>query len=279
MSGVVRNPRRGVASDPRHDSIVPTYTDEGIVLRRVDYGETDRVLTVLTREHGKIGVMARGVRRAHSKLASRTDLFVRSRMQLAKGRGRLDVLVQAEPVNGSPSAADPRRAACAAVCAELSDRVLEADHADGEIYSLVAAALADCGDASRDPRAAVVWFARRMIDRLGYAPQLHDCVACGRRLPEEDARFSAAAGGLLCASCGAPDPGAIHCTVRAIKVLRTAAAGDVSTWWRLRLDVETLRALERIIEAELAQHLDRQLRSFDVLRAIEGRTVAPLSVD
>lgn len=279
VSADVRTARGPRPPEPGHDSNVPTYTDEGIVLRRVDYGETDRVLTVLTREHGKIGVMARGVRRAHSKLASRTDLFARSRMQLAKGRGRLDVLVQAEPVTGSPRTAEPRRAACAALCAELSDRVLEADHADIEIYSLVAAALADCGDPSRDPRAAVVWFARRMIDRLGYAPQLHDCVGCGRRLPEEDARFSAVSGGLLCASCGATDPEAIHCTVRVIKVLRTAAAGDVALWWRLRLDAETLRALERIIEAELAQHLDRQLRSFDVLRAIEGRTTAPLSVD
>jgi len=262
-----------------HHGQVPTYTDEGIVLRRIDYGETDRILTVLTREHGKIGVMARGVRRPQSRLASRTDLFVRSRMQLAKGRGQLDVLVQAEPMSHRSSSTDPRCAACAALCAELSDRVLETNHADDEIYTLVAAAMTDCTEPGRDPRAAMVWFARRMIDRLGYAPQLHDCASCGRRLPEQPARFSAVGGGLLCGACGATDLGAIDCGVRVIKVLRTAAAGEVELWRRLRLDAPTLSTLERIIEAELAQHLDRQLRSFDVLRAIEGRSGAALSVD
>jgi len=82
-----------------------TYNDEGIVLRRIDYGEADRILTVLTRAHGKIGVIARGVRRPQSRLASRTDLFVRSHMQLAKGRGELDVLAQAEPIGRCGQAA------------------------------------------------------------------------------------------------------------------------------------------------------------------------------
>jgi len=249
---------------------MPTYTDEGIVLRRIDYGETDRILTVLTREHGKIGVIARGVRRAQSRLASRTDLFVRSRMQLAKGRGELDVLTQAEPVAAPPQARDARRAACASLCAELTDRVLESHHADGDIYTLVAAALMACAEPSRDPRAAVVWFARRMMDRLGYAPQLHECASCERVLPEAPAHFSAIAGGLLCSNCAAHDPAAVVCSVRVIKVLRTAASGDTELWDRLRLDGPTLATLELIVERELEHHLDRRLRSFDVLRALES---------
>jgi len=60
---------------------------EAVVLRSMRYGEADRILTVLTLEHGKIGVIARGVRKSQSRLASRTDLFTRSRMQLARGRG------------------------------------------------------------------------------------------------------------------------------------------------------------------------------------------------
>ncbi|TMB89195.1 MAG: DNA repair protein RecO [Chloroflexi bacterium] len=249
---------------------MPTYTDEGIVLRRIDYGESDRILTVLTREHGKIGVIARGARRPQSRLAARTDLFVRSRMQLAKGRGELDVLTQAEPLAAPAMAHDARRAACAALCAELTDRVLENHHADAEIYTLVAAALRACADPARDPRAAIVWFARRMIDRLGYAPQLHECASCERTLPAQPAGFSVTAGGLLCAGCAVHDPGAIECSVRVIKVLRTAASGDADLWARLRLDAATLAVLELIVERELEQHLDRRLRSFDVLRAIEG---------
>lgn len=249
-----------------------SFTDEGIVLRRVNYGEADRVLTVLTRGHGKVGVMVRGVRKAGSRLAARTDLFERSRMQLAEGRGELLVLAQAQ---GSERPAprrddDPRRAACAAVVAELTDRVLEEHHPDAEIFDLVGRALDQARDPHSDPRCALVRFARQMIDRLGYGPQLHTCANCARQLPELPAAFSAALGGLLCAHCRSADPAAVDCPVRAIKVLRVAAEGGDDTWGRLRLDPEALAVQEAIIERELEQHLDRRLRSWEVLRALGG---------
>jgi DNA repair protein RecO (recombination protein O) len=250
---------------------MPTYLAEGVILRRVDYGEADRILTVLTREHGKIGVIARGVRKAGSRLAAHTDLFSRSRMQLARGRGELDVLTQAETIGSAAPLADARRTACAAVCAELADRVLESNHPDAETFDLVVEALSDCTDMARDPRAALVWLTRRMIDRLGYAPQLHECASCAIQLPETSAWFSAVAGGLLCDRCATADPGAVECSVRVIKVLRVAAAGDADLYRRLRLDEPSLATLEAVAERELAQHLDRQLRSLPVLRAIERR--------
>lgn len=248
-----------------------TYLTEGVILRRVDYGESDRILTVLTREHGKIGVIARGVRKAGSRLAAHTDLFARSRMQLASGRGELEVLTQAQTLGSTAPLADARRTACASVCAELADRVLESNHPDPETFELVVDALADCTDGTRDPRGALVWLTRRMIDRLGYAPQLHSCASCSVPLPQASAWFSAAAGGLLCPRCATSDPSAVECSVRVIKVLRVAAAGDAQLYRRLNLDEPSLATLETVAERELAQHLDRQLRSLPVLRAIERR--------
>jgi DNA repair protein RecO (recombination protein O) len=250
---------------------MPTYLTEGVILRRIDYGEADRILTVLTREHGKIGVIARGVRKPNSRLAAHTDLFAHSRMQLAHGRGDLEVLTQAETMGSSSPLSDARRAACASVCAELADRVLESNHPDEETFHLVVDALSDCSDRARDPRAAMVWLTRRLIDRLGYAPQLHACASCGTSLPEATAWFSAVAGGLLCDRCALADAASVECSVRVIKVLRVAAAGDVHLYRRLRLDEQALAVLERVAESELAQHLDRQLRSLSVLRAIERR--------
>lgn len=241
------------------------------MLRRVDYGESDRILTVLTRERGKLGVMARGVRRSGSRFAAHTDLFARSRMELARGRGELEVLAGAESLGGRAAVPDFRGAACAAVCAELADRVLESDHADPEVFDLVVAALQGCLEGTRDPRRALVWLTRRLIDRLGYAPRLDTCAGCGQALAEAPAWFSAAAGGLLCAACATPDPALVECGVRVIKVLRVTAAADEALYHRLRLDDECLAVLERVAEQEIAHHLDRQLRSLRVLRAIEGR--------
>jgi len=204
-------------------------------------------------------------------MAAQTDLFERSRMQLAEGRGELLVLTQAQRASGPPAglATDARRSGCAAVVAELTDRVLEGHHPDGAVFVLVAESLDELGDPERDPRRALVWFARQMIDRLGYAPELRQCVSCSRRLAEEPAAFSATGGGLLCPDCRRGDPTAIDCPVRVIKVLRVAAAGDATTWARLRLDHDALATLEAIIERELEQHLDRRLRSWEVLRALE----------
>ena len=194
---------------------MPSYVDEGIVLRRVDYAETDRVLTVLTRHHGKVGVLARGVRRAGSRLAAHTDLFSRSTLQLARGRGELDVLTEARRLGAVTAPGDARRSACAAVCAEIADCALEPGHPlDDGLFDLVAGALESCADPAREPRAAMVWFARRMIDRLGYAPELYGCTSCGDRLAERSARFSAAGGGLLCPRCGPGDSGGVDCPPR-----------------------------------------------------------------
>lgn len=175
---------------------MPSYVDEGIVLRRVDYGETDRVLTVLTRHHGKVGVLARGVRKPGSRLAANTDLFCHGTLQLARGRGELEVLTEARRLGAATAPGDARRAACSALCAELADLALEPGHPlDEGLFDLVVEALAGCADPARDPRTAVIWFTRRMIDRLGYAPELSRCAGCGSRLEERPARFSAAAGG------------------------------------------------------------------------------------
>ena len=246
-----------------------SWVDEGIVLRRVDYGESDRVLTLLTREHGKVGVIARGVRRQGSRMAAHTDLFARSRVQVARGRGELDVLTQAQGAGPVPTAGDARRAACASLCAELADAVLEGGHPlDEGIFDLVAVAIADCADPGRDPRAAVAWFARRMIDLLGYAPQLQDCASCGDTLAERPAVFSAVGGGLLCGRCAGLDPGSVECPVAVIKVLRVIAAGDHALYARLRLEPAVLDVLEAVVERELAQHVGRRLRSLEVLRAL-----------
>jgi DNA repair protein RecO (recombination protein O) len=256
---------------------VTSFVDEGVVLRRVDYADTDRILTVLTRTHGKLGVIARGVRKAGARMTPHTDLFARGSLQLTSGRGELLVLTQAQRMGRAPVLDDPRRATCAGLVAELADRVLEDGHPlEPEVYDLVTGALDGCGDVSRDPRAAVAWFARRIIDRLGYAPELWQCANCGERLGDAPHPFSAVGGGLLCPRCAPGDPGAVACSTAVIKVLRVIAAGDETLYARLRLTGAVLDTLEAVVERELEQHLDRRLRSFDVLRSLERHQPAVL---
>ena len=114
----------------------------------------------------------------------------------------------------------------------------------------------------------MVWCARCLVRSLGYAPRLRVCAGCEETLAEAAAWFSASGGGLLCRACSVHDPGAVECSVRVIKVLRLADAGAADTYARLILDDATLTTLEQVMEREVAHHLERGLRSLDVLRAL-----------
>jgi DNA repair protein RecO (recombination protein O) len=250
---------------------VPTYEDEGIIIRRAKYSEADRVLTIFTKDHGKVGALAKGVRKSSSTRSALVDLFTRCHLQLAKGRGELDVLGQVSRI-GKPFPIDnAAAAACASVCAELTDKSAENHHPDPEAYRLLTEGLELCGG-KRDPRTALTWFTRRFMAHLGYGPQLSVCANCHRKLPQAPAAFSAVSGGLLCASCEATDPTSVEASVATIKAVRLAALGDAETFWRLKFSEQMLSECVRICDLETAFHLGKELRSFGVLRSILTRS-------
>ena len=251
-----------------------TFVDDGIVLRRTNYGEADRILTVLTREHGKLSVIARGVRKARAKMTGQTDLLSISRMQLATGRGERLVLTQAEAIMGPVESVDAVRTACAALIAEVADRVLESRAPDAEVFDLVAGTLQNI-QRSANAQAEVIWCLRQLLDHLGYAPQLDLCLSCGAQPSDGPAWFSAAGGGLLCSNCAHSDLGAVECSRGVVKVLRCIQARDRDTYARLRWDAETLATLELVVELELSRHLDRRIRSLGVLRDLIAPVRAP----
>lgn len=243
-----------------------TYVDRGIVLRRIEHGEADRILTVLTRGHGKVGVIARGARRLHSRYGGLIELFAELDLELARGRN-LDVLVQAAVVPGPVLAGDLDRTAYAGLVAEVADAVTEDRHPLEGLYDLTRAALVGLG-VEDDPRLAVIEFLARILDFMGWGLQVDVCVQCGRPLRPEPAAFQAHSGGFLCSSCVLGEPEVIGVT--ALKVLRILFAGDPALFRRLRLDAATLADLERVLEIHLEWQLERRLRSLHFLRQVRG---------
>ena len=162
---------------------MPTYQADAIVLRRLDYGEADRILTLLTREHGKLAAIAKGARRAKARSAGSLDLFARSRMMLAKGRN-LDVVAQVERRGDVRHiSGDLQRTAYACLVSEIVDKVLEDRHPVDEVFDLVVETLDRLNAVDRSPRADSAWFLMRILDQLGYLPQLQDCPGCGQPVP------------------------------------------------------------------------------------------------
>src|SRR5256885_16925450 len=100
---------------PRRRRELATYRDRAVVLRKLDYGEADRIFTLLTRDHGKVGAIAKGVRRQESKLGPSLELYGHIDVLLAKGRGELDVVAPGQRVPGYPIAGRFGRVGHAAV--------------------------------------------------------------------------------------------------------------------------------------------------------------------
>lgn len=250
---------------------IRTYRDEAIVLRTLDYGEADRILTLLTGEHGKVGAIAKGARRQPSRLGPALQVFHHLDVQLATGHN-LDVVTQAVPLPGPRIRADIEWTARAAVICELADSISEERHPERDVFQLTLDSLHDLAEES-EPRRATAHFLMNALLRLGYGPRLRECAGCGRPLPEWAAAFSPEAGGFLCADCARP--GMALVPVQTIKVLRVLEAGDIDLYRRLKLSDELLSSLEDVLEAQLEFHLDRRLRSLRFLRQMRRAQPAP----
>jgi DNA repair protein RecO (recombination protein O) len=244
-----------------------TYRDRAVVLRKLDYGEADRIFTLLTRTHGKVGAIAKGVRRPESKLGPSLELYGHVDVLLAKGRGDLDVVAQVQRMPGLRIAGDVEVMSHAALIAELAERVCEDRHPVDGLYELAVMALDELARET-DPRRASAYFMMAALDLLGYAPQLAACATCDRPLTARPAAFSADAGGFLCDQCALPSMSLVP--LAAIKVLRLMAAGDLETYRRLKLDLALMNSIEGVLTTQLEHHLDRRLKSLAFLHQMRG---------
>ncbi len=240
------------------------------MLRKLDYGEADRIFTLLTSTHGKVGAIAKGVRRPQSKLGPSLELYGHVDVLLARGRGELDVVAQVERVPGYRIEGDVERMAHAALIAELAERVCEDRHPVDGVYELAVMAMEELARES-DPRRASAWFLLSALDLLGYAPQLVACVSCEKPLAAKPAAFSAEAGGFLCDSCALPAMDLVP--LATIKVLRLMASGDLATYRRLKLDDPLMASIEGVLQAQLEYHMDRRLKSLAFLNSMTRNDV------
>lgn len=243
-----------------------TYRDEAVVLRKLDYAEADRIYTLLTRDHGKVGAIAKGVRRPVSKLSSALELYSRVDVLLARGRN-LDVIAQAQRVDSGRMVADVGRTAHAALIAEVAERVTEDRHPIDGLFQLTALALEELA-AEPEPRRASLYFLTCALFLLGFGPRLDACAVCDRPLPAEPAAFVPESGGLVCPSCAGPV--AERVSLAGIKVLRVMAVRDLALFRRLKLDASLLDELEGVLQSQLERHLDRRLKSLQFLRQMRS---------
>lgn len=271
---------------------VPVYKAEAVVLRHQPVGEADRVLTLFTREFGKMRVSARGVRKTTSRLAGRVQPYTYARLLLARGR-TLDVLAQADIVRAYAGLQhDLLRSAYAAYVAELVDRFLPDRDRHPDVFDAIRDAF-DVLEEADEEEAEIyaLWFSLHLADSLGYRPEMERCVSCGRPLPAAAGAvessegphasgrgpawaFSPASGGALCPACAANEPAAVRASAGVLATGAYLLRGTAERARRLRVAERPRRQLAGLVQSHLEYHLDGRLRAPAVIARLR-HTPAP----
>jgi DNA repair protein RecO (recombination protein O) len=173
---------------------------EAVVLRSIRYGEADRILHVYTPHRGRVGAIAKGVRRTRSRFGGRLEPFFRLRLELHEGRGELLTVTGAQTVDGHPRLREDARALDAAARAcDAVGRLFEKGGPHPGVFNLLCRKLSllDAHPAA-DTRAGGLQFRLKLLHAAGLAPRLGAC-ACGET--EHLVGFSGAAGGVVCGAC------------------------------------------------------------------------------
>jgi len=243
------------------------FRTDAIVLRRMDLGEADRLLTLFTPQHGKLRVVAKGVRRPGSKKAGHLEPFTLVNLLLARGR-ELDIITQAEAVRTFPQIrTDLLRLGLAAYVVELIDRfgVQEGDSLG--LFELAADTM-DRLDREPLPEVALRYFQIRLLDLVGYRPELFRCVSCSNQARPVDQFFSLSEGGLLCPNCGPKRDQARPLSLVALKVLRHTQRNSYVQAARPKLSSIVANELDELLESYLSYLLERELNVPGFLRQV-----------
>lgn len=243
------------------------YRTEAIVLRRTDFGEADRLLTVFTPRRGKLRLIAKGARKPSSRKSGHVELFCHSLFLVAVGRD-LDIITQAETIE--PFLAlrtDLLRTTYAYYVAELADAFTAERDENRLLFDLLKDAFGWlCG--AEDLALLARYYELHLLGLAGYQPQLYVCGGCKKRLEPETNYFSASEGSVFCPRCAAGQRGMTELSLNGLKVLRFLQSHEWQTCRLLSLSPTSSAELERLMNHYITYHLERRLKSVDFLRRL-----------
>ena len=253
------------------------YVTEAIVLSRFDYGEADRILTLITPAGGKIKAIAKGIRRQKSRIGGSLEPFAELRVALAQGR-TFEVVTQVSVVHPWLNLRDDLVSfGTASYMAELANGTLEERHAAESVYVLLKRGY-EILDAGMAPGRVARWFEMHLADELGVRPEVDRCVECGRLLEaDERYRWLPPLGGVLCDRCPGPPFERAGLSLEALKLLKAYQRQDVEALAGLRIRSEVEREVELAMREFLAYSLDRKPRSLAFLDEVRSGRLAEVA--
>jgi DNA repair protein RecO (recombination protein O) len=233
---------------------VPLYRDEAVVLRTHKLGEVDRILTLLTKNHGQVRAVAKGVRKTSSRFGARLEPFMVADLQLYEGRN-LDTVSQAETLAsyGGPIVSDYQRYTAANAIVETAER-LSRETSSAQQYLLLLGALRSLAAGEHSSQLILDAYLLRALALSGWSPGLEQCARCGG----EAQAFSIQTAEVSCSSCA--QNGAVQVGSLGLAHMQALISGD----WVAANETEQLirDRVSGVVAAYLQWQLERTLRSF-----------------
>lgn len=244
------------------------YKVEGIVIRSLDYGEGHKIISVYTREAGKMSVMARGAKKLNSRFGAITQLFTYGQFVFYKGGSSSMGNLNAGEIleSNQKLREDLMKGAYAAYIAEMVEKLTGENEPNGMLFAQLEAALK--GIAEGKPAAFIAHVIEmNMLGLSGYLPELNHCVSCGRT--EGDMALSYQGGGLLCPACRGKDPQAILPAAGTLKLLRLLRHVDLRRLGQVEMKPATERQLKQCMRGLTDLYLDNRWKSRSFLDQME----------
>ena len=236
---------------------------EGIVIRTTDYGETNKIITLYTKEFGKVGVMARGAKKPSSRFSAVTQLFHFGHYLFLSGRG-LGQLQQGETLESFRSIReDIFLTAYASYIAELLDKGTEERKPHEALFNLFYQSLHYL-DEEYDPEIIVNIFEMKMLSVFGFAPELNRCVNCGAQ--DGSFSFSIREGGLLCHRCEEIDPYRMKISPAVARILRVLYYMDLDRLGTISIKDATKKEIRQVLDTYYDEYLGIELKTRRFLR-------------
>jgi len=227
------------------------YKTRGIILKRTNLGEADRIVTIFTEDYGKIKVVAKGVRKTLSKMAGHLEPFCLTNFQIAKGRN-LDTVTGAMVEKcffGLRS--DLEKTNACFYMAEIVDKMVEESVVHEEIFYLLDSAFSHANDLISP--LLISYFEINFLSEMGFKPELYECVSCSAKIKAGGNNFDFNHGGLVCTECGP----ARAISDQAIKLIRLFLKHDFASINRIKVTPELISEIQ-IITSYYLKHIHQK---------------------
>jgi DNA repair protein RecO (recombination protein O) len=235
---------------------VSLYRDVGVVLRTYKLGEADRIVVLLTRDHGKVRAVAKGVRKTKSRFGGRLEPLSHVSLLLYQGR-ELDIVSQAESLDHFRELHDDLgRLTRGIALLEAVDQVAQERQPSPRLYQMLVGALRTL--ATADHPLLVGAFYWKLLAAEGLQPELASCVSCGS--PDALVAFDLDQGGILCRNCRR----GVAISPEAVMLLRRVLGGDLAAVLQEPATPAT-HEVDHLAVAALEHHIERRLRAVNLL--------------